>query len=123
MNLKEFVRQSLNEIAEGVAEAQKVDTGAVVNPGIHTSNRANMEVLKTSQRLFDSTDGSPIETVEFDVAVSVEEGTESGGALQAGIKVLGLHAGISGGSDSRNSTVSRIKFNVLMKLPVPRRQE
>lgn len=123
MKLKDFVKQSLIEIASGVAEAQKVNTGAVINPRIHASHRANMEVVKNSQRLFDSSDQLPIETVEFDVAVTVDEGRKSGGKLQAGIEVLGVHAGLSGGSDSRNTTVSRIKFNVLIKLPFPERQE
>lgn len=104
MDVKEFVSETLKEIIDGVVEAQK-DTegkGAVVVPY-----------------------STPNEKVGFDIAVTVAEGKETGG--KAGISVWSIGAGVSGKSESSNTTVSRITFSVLVSLPKgnerPPRQE
>ena len=124
MDVKDFVKESLQQIALGVKEAQQANTGAVINPRIHASHRTNSEVLKGSARLIDSSDHLPIKRVDFDIAVTVVESGQMTGKLNAGIKVLGigLEAGVSGSDESRNSSVSRLKFSVLMKLPLAKGQ-
>ena len=123
MNVKEFVRESLDQIIAGVSEAQKQaeKTGAVINPSVHLSNATNTAILKAgSDRLFDSSmDRGSIESVAFDLAVTAEEGSSLDAKAEGtiGIKVAGLSGAGTGSQDSRTTSVSRIKFNVLVKLP------
>jgi hypothetical protein len=115
MNLKEFIQTTLTEISEGVKAAQASVTDTEFNPAVRPNQASNSEALVRSGRFVDAIEHRIIEPVEFDVAVTAEEGERSGGKMSAGISVLS--ASFGGGSDSRNSTVSRIKFSVLMKLP------
>ncbi len=94
MNVKEFVKESISQIIIGLDELQNDDKlkRAVVVP--YHSNR---------------------QEVEFDIAVTAVEGKETGG--KAGISVWSIGAGVSGKSESTNSTLSRIKFSVPMELP------
>ena len=55
------------------------------------------------------------QNIDFDVAVTVVEGKETGG--KAGISVWSIGAGVSGKSESSSSTVSRIKFEIPVELP------
>ena len=88
MEIKEFVKSVLRDIVDAVEEVR------------HESSR-DMH-LKS---------GKDERTVEFDIAVTVEDSTASAG--KAGIKVFQV---IEGGADIskelKNSSVSRIKFGV-----------
>lgn len=131
MNVKDFVRKSLQQIVAGVQEAQQnvAATGATINPGVNTGTRTNMEILRAgSSRLFDL-DNFPIGSVSFDLAVTVEDGSRSEGSAngEAGIRVMGLAFGVGASTtdsdESKRSSVSRLKFNVLVKLPSNMRQQ
>ena len=88
MELKEFVKKVLTDLVEAVEESRIAS--------------ARDMYLSGSQEA---------RTVEFDIAVTVEDATASSG--KAGIKVFQV---IEGGGDIskelRNSSVSRIKFGV-----------
>ena len=88
MQIKEFVENVISDLIKAVDGVSASASREVYLTG-NESNRA----------------------VEFDIAVSVEEGSSVGG--KAGIKVLQF---VEGGGDirkeSKNSTVSRIKFGV-----------
>lgn len=88
MEIKEFVKKVLIDLVEAVEESR----GQSVRDMYLEHNETNR-------------------TVEFDIAVAVEDKTKQGGT--AGIKVLEL---VQGGGElskeARNSTVSRIKFGV-----------
>lgn len=96
MDLKTFVSATLTQIIEGVLNAQSELSiqGASVNPG---------------------PTGGGWQVVEFDVAISATEGTET----KAGIGVVSalLNAGASGKSNQEASAFSRVKFSVPVKLP------
>jgi hypothetical protein len=88
MELKEFVKSVLKDVVDAVEESRG------------TSNRdMHLDSLKDQR------------TVEFDIAVTVEDSVGSTG--KAGIKVFSL---IEGGGDIskelKNSSVSRVKFGV-----------
>jgi hypothetical protein len=127
MNVKDFVRESLQQIVAGVHEAQKnvEGTGAIINPSIHIRNVTNHKVATStgSNRLYDSADNLPIESVSFDLAVTVEEGSKSEDSANGGaaIRVMGMGFGAgvstSDSNESKRSSVSRLKFNILVKLP------
>ncbi len=88
MELKEFVKNILIEIDEAISDAR----------------------TKTDRDISFSKSNDEKRTVEFDIAVTVEnEKVKSGGG---GIKVFSAEIGGKLNSVNKNSTVSRISFGV-----------
>lgn len=89
MDLKNFIHSVLTDIVAGVGTSSK-------------------EIGRNIVLINNGTSGQQI---EFDIAVTAEESTKGG--VETGIKVLSL-GGFGGSVDaeSRNSSVSRIKFGV-----------
>jgi hypothetical protein len=116
MDLEEFVAQSLSNLINGVRRAQTEcgSTGGKVNPvmrRVFTGATGGGVVLGWSS----GDSGVPVLLVEFDVAVTVNEGTGKKGGV-------GVHAGIisAGGAAHRNraeTAASRIKFSIPVLLP------
>ncbi len=88
MELKEFVKNVLKDLVDAVEETRR-----------ESSRDMRLDSNKDTR------------TVEFDIAVTVEDATSSSG--KAGIKVFQI---IEGGGDVskeyKNSSVSRVKFGV-----------
>lgn len=112
--VKEFVRETLAQIAEAIDEhnaalGEEPVSGRVEGSFDAANNRPNFVHLDGR--------GERIGTlVEFDVAItSGEEENAKGGAE---VKVMGLFKA-GGGIDSltANSSVSRVKFTLAMALP------
>lgn len=96
MDLAEFVQTTLEQIIRGVSEAQRVagETGARVNsPG-----------------------DARVQPVEFDVVVTAREGSGSEAGLRVGLP--GIGAGLGGNSDRSHAAENRVRFTVLVRLPV-----
>ena len=114
MELKEFVSEALSQIVDGVADAQKyaMEQGASINP-----NPANLSWSKNDSQniMYDSYSNVLVRFVEFDVAVTVVEGTKTKGGVGVviGPVVLGSH----GQSEASNSSISRIRFSVPVGFP------
>lgn len=88
MDLKEFVKETLAEIVEAVDESSK----------------------DASREIYLRNTGDT-RTIEFDIAVSAESTDAKNG--KAGIRVLQFaEAGGDISKETKNSTVSRIKFGV-----------
>ncbi len=88
MEIKEFVKSVLKDVVDAVEETRK-----------ESSRDMHLDSAKDSR------------TVDFDIAVTVEDSTS--GAGKAGIRVFQLIEG--GGEISReakNSSISRVKFGV-----------
>jgi len=92
MELDEFVRKTIEQVISGVAQARD---HAITN-NAHIANGL-------------------INPIEFDVAVTVTEGSET--KAGAGITVAGIGIGGHGKTELTNSSVSRIKFSVPIRLP------
>lgn len=112
MNLKEFVAQTLTQIVEGVAEAQKSiaegGSGASVNPHM-VSSSARRKIGKASP-------------VSFDVALTVSEAADStlGASASASfLSVVSAKMTTKGEitDRSRNEAVSRVQFSVELAQP------
>lgn len=105
IELKEFVSETLVQITQGVKDAQgKVKRlGAEINPPeLNHANRTR--VLPR--------------TVEFDVAVTtIAKGNKKAGV---GVFVSAISVGVQEQSDKEDNTVSRIKFDVRVRLPSER---
>lgn len=111
MNLKDFVAETLVQIVEGVADAQKrvheLDVGAAVNP-----NRIPVSAKKLTQ-------ATP---VQFDVAVTVlgESATKAGAGASAGfLSVISarVDAQVEDSATIKNEAVSRVQFSVSLSQP------
>jgi hypothetical protein len=90
MDIKTFVSEALTQIIQGVEEAQAKSASSAINPA------------------FGKAALSEENNVEFDIAVTMEKGTES----KAGIAVLSGMLGAHGRTSKSDTTVSRIKFSV-----------
>jgi len=111
MELKTFVTETLNQIIDGVKEAQShaAKHGAEVNPPVFTKPD------KFDRLQHRDVFSSLIQEVNFDVAVIASEGTQTKGGIGAFIGVVAL--GSQGQSEASNQSVSRIKFSVPISLP------
>ena len=106
MKLQDFVKESLLQVINGVNDANAAldDNTGSINPrgrGVEKGRSVN---------------GSPIQDVQFDVAISVTEGSEVG----AGLTVMGI--GAKAGLSESTGSISRIKFAVPVALPISQKE-
>jgi len=113
MDLSEFVYETLTQIVQGVAKAQAEvkEPGAKINPKPFGDFK---EITKAGGGI-PTVGGNFSQPVEFDVALTVTEG--SGTRAGIGVFVGALSLGSAGQSQSQNSSVSRVKFTVSITLP------
>ena len=111
MDLKEFIRDTLTQIAEGAAEAQVNISalGGEVAPSIRTGTY--MELGKHGLL---SAENGYAHMVEFDVALTASEGTGTKGGI--GVFLGAVTLGSGGESKSESSSLSRIKFSIPISL-------
>ena len=111
MQLQEFIKQVLVQIAEGVKEADQELGAGYVNP----EPRGDTKLNKVAEAGYIPSDkGTLIQQVQFDVAVSSAEGKETKGGI--GLMIAPLALGSQGKSDSSSSSTSRISFKVPLAL-------
>jgi hypothetical protein len=111
MQLDQFISESLNQIFRGISNAKKEakELGFQVNPWI-VVGRSDPSGL-----LIDRETKTPVQIVEFDVAVTTAESDQSKGG--AGIFIASLAIGAQRQASETNMVVSRIKFSVPISLP------
>ncbi|MFL7053643.1 hypothetical protein BCS65_21515 [Vibrio cyclitrophicus] len=113
MDLKDFVKEALVQITEGVKESQEIirEHGGYANPAARTSSSNIDSHIGTLK------DGQSIYLVNFDISISVTESTEINGSSKLTVaSFLNLGAGVE--SSDSSSTLSRIAFKVPLALPV-----
>lgn len=117
MNLRDFIRETLSEIADGVAEAdEKVAArGGAVNPRDVVANKSGEGPYGYYAEDKKGTYRRAVESIEFDVVVSAAEGKETKGGIAIHVGAIGV--GSAGKSDQSSSSQSRIKFRIPMLLP------
>jgi hypothetical protein len=117
MNLQQFIKETLVQITQGIVDADQAvsETGAAVNPRDVVHNKTGegpygyyAEDRKGHYR-------RTVQSIEFDVVVTVTEGTETKGGIGIHVGAIGL--GSSGKSDKENSSESRIRFSVPLLIP------
>lgn len=111
MELKDFVKETLLQITQGVKEAQEAtfEYGAVINPGTYASGENyNHAVIKNKKY--------PIQDVEFEVALTATtgEGNKSGIGVAFGAFAIGGNKS----TEEKNISVTNIKFTVPAVFPV-----
>ena len=115
MELKDFVRDTLNALIDGVREVQgtAAEKGKFVVPDAGRGVRADSKphsgitVLNT---------GDLITFVEFDVALTASDSKQTKGGI--GVLFGAVNLGSQGQSDSGTASLSRIKFQIPLVLPV-----
>jgi hypothetical protein len=115
MDLKTFIAETLKQVIDGVRDAQAhaKDTGALINAAKKVTTLSTGQVRETD-------DPERLQNVEFDVAVSAEEGKQRKGGL--GIVVGPVAIGGHGQASTTTQSVSRVKFAVPLRLPVQKRE-
>ena len=104
MELKTFITQSLNQIIDGVADAQQYALQKSPNLG-PVQIRGDKPGFA-----FTDTPGRMASIIEFDVAISVSANDLAEGGT--GIFVGALGVGVKGTEEHKNSTINRIRFSV-----------
>lgn len=118
MDLQTFISETLIQIAAGIeqANASLNNSEAIVNP-------KNVAVIVQSDRTIYGSIVPPreanmrraVHAINFDVAVTVAEGTGTRGGI--GVVVGAVALGSQGSSNASNSSNSRVQFSVPMALP------
>ena len=108
MELKDFVQTTIEQIVEGVSEAQKSVTklNATINP-------SKMEYYeKGSTNIYNH----PLpQIVEFDIAL--ESISKSGGTEGIGVFLGSINLGKKNDKSAENTSLSKVKFTVPLVLP------
>lgn len=114
MELKDFVRETLAQIAASVEAAQTEvrDADGFVNPahrsGKQEQDKSHFGSLASGQNIF---------LVDFDVTVTVIEATETEGKAKLNVAGL-LNMGTGGQSNASSTATNRICFKVPLAMPV-----
>lgn len=108
MELKEFVKETLVQIMEGVNEAQEVSDkyGAIVNP-------RKIENIQLSARINDEVHS--VQNVEFEVGLTESKSDENKTGIGVLLSIVGI--GTENKGSSALFSVSRIKFSIPIILP------
>ena len=113
MKLDEFISSSLKAISKGINDSQEdcKKIGALINPHI---GQWDLDKIET-QYVKDEEGARRISKVNFDVAVTATNSSETGGG--AGINVYAMKLGGKISDTEKNEVVSRIQFDVNIVFP------
>ncbi|MBN8716747.1 MAG: hypothetical protein J0H95_07200 [Xanthomonadales bacterium] len=113
MDLKEFVKETIVQIASGVREAQEAvrPLGAIVNPASLAPAPGGGSYFATIQ------DMHHVFLVDFDVAVSVSETAGTNASAKLNVATL-LSLGAGGQSGNSTAATNRLSFKVPLALPL-----
>jgi hypothetical protein len=103
MDLKTFITETLQQICDGIREAQSRDGGDAINAEFY--GPASGHVMPGGSY-------GVFTRVDFDIAVSAE----SVGGAKGGIKVWGM-GDIEGGAERKTGYANRIALSVPVRLP------
>ena len=111
MELKDFVKQTLIEISQGVSEAQAEADNSLINPRIKTPDNRVTGVLLAEDGAGRGVKGGRIlDYVEFDVAVTIDKNTKTNGKISVLFGAVNLSS--QGASENKDASTSRVKFKV-----------
>jgi hypothetical protein len=104
MDLKDFISNSISEIAEAIqiADEKLKPIGGMANPGTHTDKMVGRFV-------------APRTTLNFDVALSASKIGEGGAGVKGSIFVV--EASLGGKGKMSSETISRLSFSLDIVLP------
>ncbi len=110
MDLKEFTKETLVQIVQGVNEANDylAEFDAYVTRDIYKSTTGDRYLDRNGHY-------THAVNIDFDVAVTATESNETKGG--GGIKVVQLfHAGMESSKNNENQSISRVKYSIPLVL-------
>lgn len=118
MELSEFISKTISDIVTGINTANESvgESGAIICPSnvypaeAKWSGTGVVGHIQASKSL-----NRAVHSVEFDVAITVQEGKETKGGI--GISIANIGLGAQGKSDANKGSVSRIKFSIPVAYP------
>lgn len=118
MELKEYISQTIYEIAQGVIEASQkcAELGAIVNPAETVGENGSYYVPKDKIKGHTAVERR-VQQIHMDVLISVTESSMLDSTLKASIKVLG--ADVNGKTEGNTVNSNRVSFDIPVCLPVP----
>lgn len=113
MDLKEFVRETLVQIATGVKDAQGDvrALGGIVNPATQNPSTNGNSYFSSVDELHH------VFLVDFDVAVTVAENTATNAQAKLNVATI-LSLGAGGQSGNSSAATNRLTFKVPLALPL-----
>ncbi|MEG3193051.1 hypothetical protein [Lysobacter sp. D1-1-M9] len=113
MELKDFVENASSGIIDGLVAAQTrvAAHGAYVNPG----NLMGSTSDRGEAALWDNRTNNYARSINFDVALTVQDGTNAGAKIGVAAGVFNLGAG--GSSQNSNTAINRVQFSVPVLFP------
>ena len=117
MDLKDFIKNTLVQIADGVSEAEKEleSRNASVNP-----IGGYFDQKQLGGRTWNFKNGVT-EIVDFDVALTSSE--KEGSSAGIGVLLGSINLGAKGASEETITSVTRIKFSIPLLLPAGKELE
>ncbi len=128
MNLQDFIKETITQIAESVVDIQKhfdeKGIDAIVNPREFSDNKngsfsGRYEPMTRSivqgKAPYISNFNRIVDAIEFDVAVTVESDNKK--AVGGKLKVFDMGIGAEGSEASKQANVSKVKFKIPLVMP------
>lgn len=114
MQLDEFVHQTLTQICQGIAAAQKdcAPLGAYINPSVVEKTTTGNFVPSTPSRYSSS---RYVQVVNIEASLTDSTSDSHGGS--AGLSVSFAKGGYAGGHSDEVSSVNRVSFAVPVVFP------
>lgn len=111
MELKQYVKETLLQIIDGVKEAQTdaLDKGAIINPvNIKGGSATDLYISVNNKNVC-------VNNIDFEVEVSTTDETNT--STGVGIYVAGLGLGTKNNDKGRNLATNKLAFSILATLP------
>lgn len=113
MELKDFIKETLLQISEGVISAQEElkNSGCLINPLISSIVNGTTLINEGKQN-----ERRQVQNIKMSIAISITEnkGEKSGIGIVASV----IKAGLSKDESEQNHTINRIDFEIPISLPV-----
>ncbi len=113
MKIDEFISESIKSVIKGIKDSQEYakENGALVNPHI---GKWDFEKIETTY-LGEKEGARRISKINFDIAVTAANSSETKGSGGINVHALKIGGGIS--DLDKKETVSRIQFDLNIVLP------
>ncbi|WP_321435906.1 hypothetical protein [uncultured Bacteroides sp.] len=114
MELKEFISETIQQIALGVKDAMDKceELDIIVNPNITVGANGDYYIPKTGSTNMQRR----VQLIDMDIAITVSESSEQNAGGGANIKILNVGGGIKEGKSTSNE--NRVKFSIPVCLPI-----
>ncbi|MDR0681819.1 MAG: hypothetical protein LBG15_08240 [Dysgonamonadaceae bacterium] len=111
MELKDFVKETLTQIIDGVKEAQKdnMNKGAIINPAQY-ENANNTKQARSEGKVY------PVQDVDFEIGLEISEIKESKAGIGVAVGIFSTNG--NKGQSKGNASVTNVRFTIPVAFPV-----